>query len=194
VLWTRVKVRCRSLRHRGRPSRSTKRRRAAENRPAFASPRSNSSIRLTEKLAPSTLGYFAVWLSNHHWQYSHTITTSPSFSPLPLQPLTRHSPSSARPTPVFLNPDVSSGPTLRLLASFRQIRQQTAHVRTKHPLLRHPSKGPRASTSHRPPITSHQQPRYNQFMRFALLTALCLCLLPAIPAQEKPKSAPVRIG
>jgi protein-disulfide isomerase len=27
-------------------------------------------------------------------------------------------------------------------------------------------------------------------MRFALLTALCLCLLPAIPAQEKPKSAP----
>jgi protein-disulfide isomerase len=28
-------------------------------------------------------------------------------------------------------------------------------------------------------------------MRFALLTALCLCLLPAIPAQEKPKPAPV---
>jgi protein-disulfide isomerase len=26
-------------------------------------------------------------------------------------------------------------------------------------------------------------------MRFAVLTALCLCLLPAIPAQEKPKSA-----
>jgi len=28
-------------------------------------------------------------------------------------------------------------------------------------------------------------------MRFAALTALCLCLLPAISAQEKPKSAPV---
>jgi protein-disulfide isomerase len=28
-------------------------------------------------------------------------------------------------------------------------------------------------------------------MRFAALTALCLCLLPAIPAQDKPKSAPV---
>jgi protein-disulfide isomerase len=28
-------------------------------------------------------------------------------------------------------------------------------------------------------------------MRFVFLTALCLCLLPAIPAQEKPKSAPV---
>jgi protein-disulfide isomerase len=28
-------------------------------------------------------------------------------------------------------------------------------------------------------------------MRFAVLTALCLCLLPAIPAQEKPKSAAV---
>ena len=28
-------------------------------------------------------------------------------------------------------------------------------------------------------------------MRFALLTALCLCLLPAIPAQEKPKPASV---
>jgi len=28
-------------------------------------------------------------------------------------------------------------------------------------------------------------------MRFAVLTALCLCLLPALPAQEKPKSAPI---
>jgi protein-disulfide isomerase len=28
-------------------------------------------------------------------------------------------------------------------------------------------------------------------MRFAVLTALCLCLLPALPAQEKPKPAPV---
>jgi protein-disulfide isomerase len=52
-------------------------------------------------------------------------------------------------------------------------------------------KGLSASAGHQPPTTSRQQPRYNQYMRFAVLTALCLCLLPAMPAQEKPKSAPV---
>jgi len=34
-----------------------------------------------------------------------------------------------------------------------------------------------------------QQAGYNQRMRFAILTALCLCLLPALSAQEKPNSA-----
>jgi protein-disulfide isomerase len=47
------------------------------------------------------------------------------------------------------------------------------------------------TTSHQQPTTDHQQPRYNQSMRFAVLTALCLCLLPAIFAQEKPKSAAI---
>src|ERR1700734_1425363 len=40
----------------------------------------------------------------------------------------------------------------------------------------------------RPPA---RLPRYNQRMRFAALTALCLCLLPAIHAQEKSKPAAV---
>jgi protein-disulfide isomerase len=46
------------------------------------------------------------------------------------------------------------------------------------------------ATNNQQPTTNNQQPSYNQFMRFAVLTALCLCLLPAIPAQEKPKPAP----
>lgn len=53
---------------------------------------------------------------------------------------------------------------------------------------------PGRDTSLPPPASAKtfaRLPRYNQFMRFAVLTALFLCLLPAIHAQDKPKSAPV---